>query len=87
MWSGDFPVDSLGEIYVKIRRCNATTRRTTTVVTTMGSSSSGGGSSKDLLIVQVKVELVKASVVVTFSEQDPQWPPYRIDNLTSYNIR
>jgi hypothetical protein len=37
--------------------------------------------------LQVHVELVQASLVITVREQDPEWPPYRIDNFTSYNIR
>jgi hypothetical protein len=36
---------------------------------------------------QVTIELVQASITVSFSLQDPEFPPYRVDNFTSYNIR
>ncbi|CAM9713441.1 unnamed protein product, partial [Phaeothamnion confervicola] len=37
--------------------------------------------------LQVKVELVGASVVAVMTPQEARWPPYRIDNLTSHRIR
>jgi hypothetical protein len=33
------------------------------------------------------VELVQATVVVTLGLQSREWPPYLIDNRTSYNVR
>lgn len=32
-------------------------------------------------------ELVQGTIAVSFSLQDPAFPPYRVDNFTSYNIR
>lgn len=68
-WSGDFPIDSIGEIHVKLRQTGDTPHK------------------NRIEILKVMVELVQATVVVTFNVQDPDWPPYRVDNLTSYNIR
>jgi hypothetical protein len=39
------------------------------------------------LILKVQVEMVGASLVATISEQNPRWPPYRIDNHSHVPIR
>jgi hypothetical protein len=39
-------------------------------------------------IVKIEVELVGASLIATFMEQEnDRWPPYRLENHTSLNIR
>ncbi len=68
-WSGDFSIDSVGELHIKMRKAGNTPH------------------DKRIVILRVNIELIQASIVVTFSGQDPEWPPYRVDNLTSYNIR
>ena len=40
-----------------------------------------------MVIIKVQVELVGASLIATFSEQSTTWPPYRIDNFTTLNVR
>ena len=40
-----------------------------------------------MVIIKVQVELVGASLIATFSEQSITWPPYRIDNFTTLNVR
>jgi hypothetical protein len=40
-----------------------------------------------MVIIKVQVELVGASLIATFSEQSTAWPPYRIDNFTTLNVR
>lgn len=40
-----------------------------------------------LLILQIRIEMVGASLVATLSEQSATWPPYRLDNLTSLDCR
>ena len=39
------------------------------------------------LYLRLQVELVGASLTATFSEQSIKWPPYRIINRTSLNLR
>eukprot|EP01036_Dinobryon_divergens_P026996 gene26996-35701_t len=39
------------------------------------------------LVIKVSVEIIGASWVATFSEQSTIWPPYRIVNRTSFDIR
>ena len=38
-------------------------------------------------LLSSQVELVGASLTATFSEQSIKWPPYRIINRTSLNLR
>ena len=38
-------------------------------------------------IVNIRVESVGASSVATFSVQNLKWPPYRINNTTSFDVR
>ncbi|CAM9447412.1 unnamed protein product, partial [Chrysoparadoxa australica] len=71
-WSGGFRVDALGDVTVKMR-----------VPRGPGSDASG----PSLCIVLVKVELVGATLLIRFLKQDPRWPPYRVDNLTSHGVR
>ena len=40
-----------------------------------------------VMIIKVQVEIVGASLIATFSEQSINWPPYRIDNFTTLNVR
>ena len=40
-----------------------------------------------IMIVKIQVEIVGASLIATFSEQSITWPPYRIDNFTTLNVR
>lgn len=40
-----------------------------------------------LTIIKVQVEKIGSSLVATLTEQDLQWPPYRIDNLTPVKLR
>ena len=40
-----------------------------------------------LIIIKVQVEVAGASLIATFSEQSLTWPPYRIDNFTTLNVR
>lgn len=39
------------------------------------------------MILKVETELVGASFITTFREQNIQWPPYRIDNMTDYKLK
>ena len=68
-WSGEFPIDAVGELHVKLRKAGSLPN------------------DKRILILRVNIELVQASIMVAFSVQDPEWPPYRVENLTSYPIR
>jgi hypothetical protein len=38
-------------------------------------------------LLRVKVEIVGGSLIVTFSEQSAQWPPYVIKNDTNFKLR
>lgn len=38
-------------------------------------------------IIKIRTEMLGSSFISTFTELNPRWPPYRIDNLTSFNIR
>lgn len=40
-----------------------------------------------LTIIKAQIAGVGASLATTFSLQDNLWPPYRVDNRTSFNIR
>lgn len=39
------------------------------------------------LVIKVSVEIIGASWVATFSEQSTIWPPYRLENRTTFDIR
>ncbi|CAK9250500.1 unnamed protein product, partial [Sphagnum jensenii] len=40
-----------------------------------------------LSIIKIQIEMVGASLVSTFSSQNDLWPPYRIDNKTTVEVR
>ena len=40
-----------------------------------------------LFMIKVHVENVGASLVVSFSAESVKWPPYRIENMTSFDMR
>lgn len=73
IWSGDLKLDTVGEVALKLRAAT-------------GGAGAGGGLGKEY-IARVKLALVGASVTVVFERQDLRWPPYRVDNLTSFGIR
>lgn len=42
---------------------------------------------RNIYILQLQIELVGGSLIITFHDESKRWPPYRIDNCTPYRLR
>ena len=71
-WSNPFPFSSVGALYIKLRPKPSAARRNHLPL---------------FYILQCQIELIGCSVVLRFLPESTRWPPYRIDNRTSFRIQ
>lgn len=77
-WVGEVDVTTVGVVYCKLRNRGHS----------LSFDRRKGSMIRDaFLLIKVNVEMVGGSLLATFSEHTSNWPPYRLENLTSIDIR